>query len=97
MSHIFLENSPILFANNFCKLNCTIYFIRRNFLAINLNKYWQKIMFAKKQYKNEYETFILVQIGDICSKWNHANLYIFFYHPKTRHAGANNNTKKTIF
>ena len=31
-------------------------------------------MFAKKQYKNQYETFILVQIGDICSKWNHANV-----------------------
>ena len=75
MSHIFLENSPILFANNFCKLNCTIYFIRRNFLAINLNKYWQKIIFAKKQYQNEYVTLILNQIGDISSKWNHANTY----------------------
>ena len=33
-------------------------------------------MFAKKQYKNEYETFILAQIGAISSKWNHANTYM---------------------
>ena len=28
-------------------------------------------MFAKKQYKNKFETFILAQIGDISSKWDH--------------------------
>ena len=78
MSHIFLyENSPILCANNFCKWNFTIHFIKRNFLAMNLNKYWQKIMFAKKQYQNEYVTLLsnnpyLDQNWWYFSKWNHA-------------------------
>ena len=39
---------------------------------MNLNKYWQKIMFAKKQYQNENLTLNLAQIGDMSSKWNHA-------------------------
>ena len=43
---------------------------------MNLNKYWQKIMFAKNQYQNENQTINLTQIGDMSSKWNHANDFL---------------------
>ena len=42
---------------------------------MNLNKYWQKIMFAKKQYQHEYLTLTLTKIGDMPSNWNHTTLH----------------------
>ena len=47
--HISVQISVKIIFLFFCKLNFTIYFIKHNFLVMNLHEYWQNIMFAREQ------------------------------------------------